>query len=130
MTTIPDDSESNIDDERISKIVFSNEVQLAIEQVLQSTDPLDRPDFDSTEYINQIFPNEQSLSNIDDVIGKMKYEISAIDDNIRDVVRGQNNTNQDGCMALEEAQKVITQLFHQITEIKTRAEKTEDMVRY
>lgn len=59
----------------------------------------------------------------------MKYEISAIDDNISDVVRGQNNTNQDGCMALDEAQKVITQLFHQITEIKTRAEKTEDMVR-
>lgn len=58
----------------------------------------------------------------------MKYEISAIDDNISDVVRGQNNTNQDGCMALDEAHKVITQLFHQITEIKTRAEKTEDMV--
>lgn len=123
MTTIPPaDDDPNIEEEHLNKIVFSDEVQAAIEQVLQSTDPLDRPDFDSTEYINQIFPNEQSLSNIDEVIGKMKYEISVIDDNIRDVVRGQNNTNQDGCMALEEAQKVIIQLFHQITEIKTSGE--------
>lgn len=121
--------EDLVKDEHHHKIVFSNEVQAAIEQVLHATDPLDRPDFDSTEYINQMFPNEQSLSNIDDVIGKMKYEISVIDDNIRDVVRGQSNTNHDGCKALEEAQKVISQLFIQITEIKTRAEQTEEMVK-
>lgn len=98
-------------------------------QVLQSSDPLDNPDFNPTDYINQLFPSEQSLSNIDDVIGKMKYEILEIDDNIRSVVRGQNNSGQDGRQALEEAQKVIVQLFGQITEIKTRAEKTEEMVK-
>lgn len=59
----------------------------------------------------------------------MKYEILEIDDNIRSVVRGQNNSGQDGRQALEEAQKVIVQLFGQITEIKTRAEKTEEMVK-
>lgn len=90
---------------------------------------MDNPDFNPTDYINQLFPSEQSLSNIDDVIGKMKYEILEIDDNIRSVVRGQNNSGQDGRQALEEAQKVIVQLFGQITEIKTRAEKTEEMVK-
>lgn len=80
-------------------------------------------------YINQLFPNEQSLSNIDDVISKMECEISVIDDNIRNVVRGQVNTGQEGQRALEDAQKVIQQLFGQITEIKTRAEKTEEMVK-
>lgn len=39
------------------------------------------------------------------------------------------NTGQDGRLALEEAQKVIRQMFKQITEIKTRAEKTEEMVK-
>ncbi|XP_037030486.1 vacuolar protein sorting-associated protein 53 homolog [Bradysia coprophila] len=117
------------DENQINKIVFSDEVQSAIEQVLQSTDPLDSPDFNTIDYINQLFPTEQSLSNIDDVITKMETEVTSIDDHIRSVVRSQSNTGQDGLAALQEAQKVIVQLFSQIVEIKTRAERTEDMVR-
>lgn len=97
--------------------------------MLHSGDPLDNPDFNPTDYINQLFPTEQSLSNIDDVILKMECECGQIDDNIRSVVRGQTTTGQDGRRALAEAQNVITHLFGQITEIKTRAEKTEDMVK-
>ncbi|GAB0089298.1 Vacuolar protein sorting-associated protein 53 homolog [Sergentomyia squamirostris] len=117
---------------RLATIVLSSDVQAAIEQVLQNpgtASPLDHPDFNSTDYINQLFPNEQSLSNIDDVIAKMECEVSVIDDNIRSVVRGQTNGGQDGRKALEDAQRTILQLSSQITEIKTRAEKTEDMVK-
>uniref|UniRef100_A0A1B0DEF8 Vacuolar protein sorting-associated protein 53 homolog n=1 Tax=Phlebotomus papatasi TaxID=29031 RepID=A0A1B0DEF8_PHLPP len=116
---------------RIATIVLTSDVQAAIEQVLQNpgASPLDQPDFNPTDYINQLFPNEQSLSNIDDVIAKMECEVSVIDDNIRSVVRGQTNTGQDGRKALEDAQRTIMQLSSQITEIKTRAEKTEDMVK-
>lgn len=58
----------------------------------------------------------------------METEVTSIDDHIRSVVRSQSNTGQDGLAALQEAQKVIVQLFSQIVEIKTRAERTEDMV--
>ncbi|XP_055605694.1 vacuolar protein sorting-associated protein 53 homolog [Uranotaenia lowii] len=112
-----------------NKIILADDVQRAIEQVLQSSDPLDHPDFDPTDYINQLFPNEQSLSNIDDVIAKMEFDIGLIDDNIRSVVRGQVNTGENGRSALKEAQQSITQLFALITDIKSRAEKTEDMVK-
>lgn len=111
------------------RIILSNDVQQCIEQVLQNQDPLLQADFNSTDYINQLFPNEQSLSNIDDVINKMELQISEIDDNIRTVVRSQSNTGEEGKAALEEAQKTILQLFSQITEIKERAEKTESMVK-
>ncbi|XP_058833094.1 vacuolar protein sorting-associated protein 53 homolog [Topomyia yanbarensis] len=123
------DEELDTKKDHINKIVLSDEVQQAIEQVLQSSDPLDHPDFDATDYVNQLFPNEQSLSNIDDVITKMEYDISLIDDNIRSVVRGQVNTGENGRAALKEAQQSITQLFALITDIKSRAEKTEDMVK-
>lgn len=96
--------------------------------MFHSSDPLDAPDFNPVDYINQLFPTEQSLSNIDDVIVKMENEILSLDDNIRDVIRGQSDTGENGRQALEEAQKVITNLFSQITEIKSRAEKTEDIV--
>lgn len=46
-------------------------------QVIPSTDTVDRPDFDVVDYINKLFPTEQSLSNIDDVINQVKKKIKS-----------------------------------------------------
>ncbi|XP_004857163.1 vacuolar protein sorting-associated protein 53 homolog isoform X1 [Heterocephalus glaber] len=105
------------------------EVQLAIEQVFPSQDPLDRADFNAVEYINTLFPTEQSLANIDEVVNKIRLKIRRLDDNIRTVVRGQTNVGQDGRQALEEAQKAIQQLFGKIKDIKDKADKSEQMVK-
>ncbi|XP_043858525.1 LOW QUALITY PROTEIN: vacuolar protein sorting-associated protein 53 homolog [Dromiciops gliroides] len=105
------------------------EVQLAIEQVFPSQDPLDRADFNAVEYINTLFPTEQSLANIDEVVNRIRLKIRRLDDNIRTVVRGQTNVGQDGRHALEEAQKAIQQLFGKIKDIKDKAEKSEQMVK-
>ncbi|ELK01892.1 vacuolar protein sorting-associated protein 53 homolog isoform X1 [Pteropus alecto] len=105
------------------------DVQLAIEQVFPSQDPLDRADFNAVEYINALFPTEQSLANIDEVVNKIRLKIRRLDDNIRTVVRGQTNVGQDGRQALEEAQKAIQQLFGKIKDIKDKAEKSEQMVK-
>ncbi|TNN46770.1 Vacuolar protein sorting-associated protein 53 [Liparis tanakae] len=78
------------------------EVQLAIEQVFPSQDPLDRSDFNAVEYINTLFPTEQSLANIDDVVSKIRLKIRRLDDNIRTVVRGQTNVGQDGRQSVGE----------------------------
>uniref|UniRef100_A0A8C5LWQ7 Vacuolar protein sorting-associated protein 53 homolog n=1 Tax=Leptobrachium leishanense TaxID=445787 RepID=A0A8C5LWQ7_9ANUR len=98
-------------------------------QVFPSQDPLDRADFNAVEYINTLFPTEQSLSNIDDVVSKIRLKIRRLDENIRTVVRGQTNVGQDGRQALEEAQKAIQQLFTKIKDIKDKAEKSEQMVK-
>ncbi|KAL0973146.1 hypothetical protein UPYG_G00199580 [Umbra pygmaea] len=108
---------------------LSPEVQLAIEQVFPSQDPLDRADFNAVDYINTLFPTEQSLANIDDVVSKIRLKIRRLDDNIRTVVRGQTNVGQDGRQALEEAQVAIGQLFGKIKDIKDKAEKSEQMVK-
>ncbi len=53
-----------------------------------------------------------------------------IDDNIRKNIRGQEEySGVEGKNALEEAKKTIQQLFSQITEIKSRAEVTEEIVK-
>uniref|UniRef100_A0A3B4X437 Vacuolar protein sorting-associated protein 53 homolog n=1 Tax=Seriola lalandi dorsalis TaxID=1841481 RepID=A0A3B4X437_SERLL len=87
------------------------EVQLAIEQVFPSQDPLDRADFNAVEYINTLFPTEQSLANIDDVVNKIRLKIRRLDDNIRTVVRGQTNVGQDG-RQVKEITRDIKQLDH------------------
>uniref|UniRef100_A0A8C0KE96 Vacuolar protein sorting-associated protein 53 homolog n=1 Tax=Canis lupus dingo TaxID=286419 RepID=A0A8C0KE96_CANLU len=104
------------------------DVQLAIEQVFPSQDPLDRADFNAVEYINTLFPTEQvSIVSFTSVVSGLSYK--RLDDNIRTVVRGQTNVGQDGRQALEEAQKAIQQLFGKIKDIKDKAEKSEQMVK-
>ena len=107
---------------------ISAQVQDTIDQVLSSEDPLDKSDFNAIEYINTIFPSEQSLTNIDDVITRMKDKIQMLDQEIRVVVRGQSDVENEGREALEEARRVISQLTGRIIEIKEQAKKSETMV--
>uniref|UniRef100_A0A8C6VJC0 Vps53 N-terminal domain-containing protein n=1 Tax=Naja naja TaxID=35670 RepID=A0A8C6VJC0_NAJNA len=103
-----EDEELDLADELEAALQLAPEVQLAIEQVFPSQDPLDRADFNAVEYINTLFPTER------------------LDDNIRTVVRAQTNVGQDGREALEEAQKAIQQLFGKIKDIKDKAENRAD----
>uniref|UniRef100_A0A8D2L4C2 Vps53 N-terminal domain-containing protein n=1 Tax=Varanus komodoensis TaxID=61221 RepID=A0A8D2L4C2_VARKO len=124
-----EEDELELADELEAALQLAPEVQQAIEQVFPSQDPLDRADFNAVEYINTLFPTEQSLASIDDVVNKIRLKIRRLDDNIRIVVRGQTNVGQDGREALEEAQKAIQQLFGKIKDIKDKAEKSEQMVK-
>lgn len=75
------------------------------------------------------FQSSTNSLNLDAKILELNCAVTVIDDNIRSVVRSQINTGKEGQKALDDAKRVIQQLFGQITEIKTRAEKTEDMVK-
>ncbi|XP_015124851.1 vacuolar protein sorting-associated protein 53 homolog [Diachasma alloeum] len=121
--------EDEVEELQSTVYTFPESVQSVIEQVLPSTDPLDQPNFNVVDYINSLFPTEQSLSNIDDVVNEMEYKISSIDKEIRSVVRGQTNVGQDGRAALDDAQKVIRQLFIHIKDIKDKAEQSEETVK-
>jgi vacuolar protein sorting-associated protein 53 len=62
-------------EENFRDIELSDDVLKIIEEIVPSDDTLDRPNFDIVDYINELFPTEQSLSNIDDVIGQVKTKI-------------------------------------------------------
>lgn len=121
--------EDELEELRSTVFTFPPNVQSVIEQVLNITDPLDQPNFNVVDYINQLFPSEQSLSNIDEMVNKIENEIHTIDKDIRSVVRGQTNVGQDGRAALEDAQKVIKHLFVHIKDIKDKAEQSEEVVK-
>ncbi|XP_061198063.1 vacuolar protein sorting-associated protein 53 homolog [Saccostrea echinata] len=130
MAGVDDDDHDVLDDEQLDVLLnFPLNIQKVIDQVLHSDDPLDHADFNPIDHINTLFPTEQSLVNIDDVVGKMQMKIRKLDDEIRTVVRGQTNAGEDGRQALEGAQKAIQELFSQIKEIKEKADKSEEMVK-
>ena len=86
---------------------YPDEVQAAINEIFPSDDPLDAPDFDPVDYINEMFPTEQSLVNLDDVLSDYKCKIQVIDEDMRRIVRGQTNVGEDAAASLEEAQVSI-----------------------
>ncbi len=59
----------------------------------------------------QIFPSEQSLSTIDDVIGRISSKIEEIDDQTRQIVHGQWKFEEEGQAVVEDASKLIQSLF-------------------
>lgn len=70
------DDDDYLDEELLNnETIFPPDVLAAISAILPSDDPLDKPDFDLVEYINEIFPNEQSLANIDEIIKRDKSRI-------------------------------------------------------
>jgi len=98
-------------------------------QVFPSDDPLDKADFNPIEYINNLFPTEQSLSNIEEVISSFQGKIRHLDSEIKTCIRSQSGVSQDGAAALDEAQRAISQLFVRIKDIRAKAEKSEHTVR-
>ncbi|KAK6623010.1 hypothetical protein RUM43_008862 [Polyplax serrata] len=121
--------EDTLNYEDLEFITFPPQVQNAIDQVLPSNDPLDQPDFNVVDYINSIFPTEQSLSNIDDVISSFENKIHSIDEEMRTVIRGQTSLSKDGSTSLEQAKAVINQLLAHAGKIKSQAAESEDTVR-
>lgn len=69
------DDEDLFDEDLLNDNCLPADVLKAISTILPSDDPLDKHDFDLVEYINELFPNEQSLSNIDEIIKKDKARI-------------------------------------------------------
>jgi hypothetical protein len=62
-------------DENFKNIELSSEVLDVIASILPSDDPLDKQNFDVVSYINELFPTEQSLSSIDDVVAQAQLKI-------------------------------------------------------
>ena len=97
-------------------------------ELFPSEDPLDQADFDVTQYINSLFPNEQSLATLDDVILDMTNRIDELDGDVSGLVRAGNQTGIESERLLVQAQGEIGQLVGSIQTIKTRARESERMV--
>lgn len=98
--------------------------------MLPSDDPLDQSEFDVVKHINSLFPTEQSLSTLHDVIQSVEEEIVHVDQEIRGFVRQQTGKGgQNGVTALARAQASIEALVTKVLDMKGRAEQSEAAVR-
>lgn len=80
------------------------------------------------EYINQMFPTEESLSGVEPLMQKVHAEIRRVDASILAAVRQQSNSGTKAKEDLAAATRAVEELMYKIREIKTKAEQSETMV--
>ncbi|KAF5747437.1 hypothetical protein HS088_TW05G00158 [Tripterygium wilfordii] len=80
------------------------------------------------DYINHMFPTEESLSGVEPLMQKIHNEIRHVDARILAAVRQQSNSGTKAKEDLAVATHAVEELMHKIREIKTKAEQSETMV--
>ncbi|KAF9940765.1 Vacuolar protein sorting-associated protein 53 [Modicella reniformis] len=137
-------------------IQLAPELNSSITHILRSKDPLDAQEFNSVEYINKIFPNEHSLTAVDQVLTKLQTKAQQVQEELRELTRAQTDGGQKSQEEVEAAKKGIEvtmllitstervnkpllsyistvylnikMLFFKIKEIKEKATQSEQMV--
>ncbi|XP_027198394.2 vacuolar protein sorting 53 [Dermatophagoides pteronyssinus] len=105
---------------------IAQHVNNILENMIISNSP--QTELTTIEYINKIFPNEQSLSNIDEVLKILKDKISVLDKEIRQSICSQKIVEENGRKTLENARGLILNLSTVIHEIKNHAKQSEKIV--
>ncbi|XP_045508313.1 vacuolar protein sorting-associated protein 53 homolog [Colias croceus] len=108
---------------------FPASVMSRIEELMGGTEQFDSDEFDAVSYINRVFPTEQSLSGVETAAARCEFRLAAVQHDIRRLVRAQHDQRIAGHEALLEAQKCISELALQVTDINKKAERSESMVR-
>jgi len=124
---------------------FSHELEKTVKEVVEDLDPLDSPEFDPVAYINEIFPDERSLtfakheadsagkkrrlhSRLNMKLAGVKRDLKSVSDGISRSVRQHSCERVQTKQAVGDAKQSIEALFNKIKAIKDKAEKSERMV--
>ena len=99
-------------------INYSLTVNKAIDDCLRSTDPLDSTEFDPVGYVNDMFPNEESISLLKPSIKDLGTRMEILDGHILDAVKKQSTQIHFAKTEIKEVME-STQLLHsKIRDIK------------
>jgi hypothetical protein len=102
----------------------------AIVRVLGSRDEFDQDlDFDAVSFINQRFPDADSLDNAQQYADMLREELTKADNEIDTLVRNHVLSLSKAKEDLKEAQDAIHELKERSTAIRNRAEESEKTVK-
>ena len=86
------------------------ELEDILSELFPSDDPLDQKDFDVNQYINSLFPNEQSLNGLEDVILEMTNRIDDLDGEVSNLVREGNQNSFESENLLNQSMEEIKEM--------------------
>ena len=116
-------------DEKLS-VNLHGALDAAIRELTPSDHPLDRDtDFDVVAFINSKFPGADSLDDIQQYSRILREELSALDEEIHDLVHEHASNARKGREDLLLARDAINELQERAVAIRDRAEESEKTVK-
>eukprot|EP00879_Flechtneria_rotunda_P008030 GHRR01008412.1.p1 GENE.GHRR01008412.1~~GHRR01008412.1.p1 ORF type:complete len:961 (+),score=374.37 GHRR01008412.1:225-3107(+) len=94
----------------------------------RKTDVFDSEEFDPVKFVNQIYPDESSLGDLDKFIDMLRKQVKAVDKEIFQAVRSQSGTQAKSRQDLTVATSQIGDLFSRIRAIQGKAADSEALV--
>ena len=86
------------------------------------------PHFDAISFVNELLPDESSLTTLDEVIHKLKIRANHINGSIREAVRNYSVLGNTSEIILTQTQNTIADLTKRIADIHDQATDTEAIV--
>jgi hypothetical protein len=91
-------------------------------------DAFDEDDFDPIKYINEKFPDEASLVNLDSVIGELRSEVTALDEDILQGIHEHALLNSQMKEEIANTKTLTSTIVQEIKSIKEKAIESEAIV--
>jgi vacuolar protein sorting-associated protein 53 len=91
-------------------------------------DPFDGDDFDPIRYINEKFPDESSLVNLDTVIGDLRGEVARLDEEILEGIHEHAMLNSQMKVEIANTKTLTATIVQEIKSIKEKAIQSENIV--
>lgn len=130
-----EEQEESAAEEKIEKVQMDGFAHEKISKVLQLRDPsgLDGDEFDPIAYINEKFPDENSLGPLEggdltNFLANCGAQLKSLRENVSTAIRDDAIHRMQTGEAISEAQISIKELFDKIKSIKSKAEESERMV--
>ncbi|KAI7903387.1 Vps53-like protein [Cokeromyces recurvatus] len=115
--------------EENSSAKISSHLETKALSILNVKNPLDSPEFNAISYLNKLFPTEQSLASVDNVLDKLQAKMKEMSLEAERLTNNQfKKDTQDGNKELNKAKQSIQELFKKIQDIKLKATQSESMV--
>jgi chromosome segregation ATPase len=92
------------------------------------TKPQEEENFDPISFINDRFPDEESLINLDAVINELKTEINGLDEEILEGIHEHAMLNSQMKDEIANTKKLTTSIVSEIKSIKQKAIESESLV--
>ncbi|CAJ0942568.1 unnamed protein product, partial [Mesorhabditis belari] len=108
-------------------VQYSEETEAAIADFV--TSEFCRQDKDLTTQINELFPTEQSLNQLESVISTVEGQILELDCELANLVETHATAGKEGEDALKEAQAAMAQLEKKIESIRGKTQSSDEVVR-
>uniref|UniRef100_A0A7E4W585 Vacuolar protein sorting-associated protein 53 homolog n=1 Tax=Panagrellus redivivus TaxID=6233 RepID=A0A7E4W585_PANRE len=110
----------------VKKVQFSERVQQAIHDLC--TTDLCKPNVKVNDHINKLFPTEQSLSQLDGIMGSLEQEVDELDVELADLVEEFGEAGVIGNSALDAARASMRGLEQRLTKVRSRTQSSETSV--